>query len=152
MPVECRCRLPVTEKVLLPAVPHWEKVVVQVYEFLIKTRNTVQVHLYRSGVEHRQKLRRNDVTVEYDLEPLAVSPLRHLTLPRHDQEYVLNEREMGLNAPEEILQGTPVPEMLAFNVLPQAGTVRFLPDRIKAVYICYDCIHPMKKILSDNAR
>ena len=26
MPVECRCRLPVTEKVLLPAVPHWEKV------------------------------------------------------------------------------------------------------------------------------
>ena len=143
--VEGSGRLAITEEKLRTTVPHGEEIIIKVDELLFQTGDAMQEHLYRGGVEHRQETFRDDVMMQYDPEVPPVGPFRHLTLPRHHQIHIPDERHMHFDTPQEILQGPPVPEMLPVDILSEAGAICLLPDRIQAVDICDDCIHPKPK-------
>ena len=72
----------------------------------------MQMHLYRVTVERRQVLRRDDILVEDNMYLITVYPLRHLTLMRHHEMYLADERHILGYTSKEVTQSAPIAKAL----------------------------------------
>ena len=133
--------LAVTEEVALLALQHRKDIVIEIEILLIQPLDAMQVHLDRVAVERRQKLRRDNILVEYNVNLVTIYPLWHLALVRHHKVYLANERYILGNTSEEVTQSAPVTKTLLQHRLIGVLLVVALPHRVKAVYICDNYIH-----------
>ena len=120
---------------------HRKDIVVEVEKLLVEPLDAVQMHLDRVAVEGRQKLGRDNILVEYDMHLVAVYPLGHLTLVRHDKMYLADEGHILGYTTKEVAQSAPITKTLLQHRLVGVLLVVALPHRVQAVHICNNYIH-----------
>ena len=134
-------RLAVGEKIFSSGIPDRKNVVVEIEILLREPGNPVQEQLDGRAVEGWKKGRRNDVFVQHHPQMRTVCPRGYLTLPRHDQEDVLDEGHVPLDPAQEKRERPPVAVALAQGRLPVRRPVILLPERVIAVHIGDYSIH-----------
>ena len=73
---------------------HRKDIVVEVEILLIKPLDAMQMHLDRVAVECREILGRDNILVEDNMHLIAIYPLGHLTLVRHDKMHLADKRHI----------------------------------------------------------
>ena len=134
--------MPRHKEILRYARHHREHVVIEVDIFLVKSADSVKVHLYGRAVEDRKVLRRDYVLVCHYIDLVRINPGRDLALRGNHQMHPADERHVYIYAPEQELQRPPVSETLRKEIVHSDGRgILSLPLRIQPVNVCYHCIH-----------
>ena len=99
MATESKNRLTILVEVFRSAICNREKVIIEIDILFIKAFYQMQMHLDRIAVECRQKLRRYEFVMKYNLKIIEVYPLRNLGRMGYYQKNVADKWHMPFNSP-----------------------------------------------------